>query len=63
MFSEGPGVWMIVACVLSAILGISLIVLAVFICCKRMSSRRKGNACSFNVIVSFCVVFFYVLMC
>ncbi|WVZ09125.1 hypothetical protein V8G54_013655 [Vigna mungo] len=38
---EGPGVWTIVAFVLSVIVGISLIVLAAFMCCHRMSSRRK----------------------
>lgn len=65
MFSEErPGVWMIVACVLSAIVGILLIAFAAFICCQKMSSRRKGNVCSFNaiVVVLFCLVFFYALM-
>ncbi|ESW27439.1 hypothetical protein PHAVU_003G202000 [Phaseolus vulgaris] len=38
---ERPGVWMIVACVLSAIVGILLIAFAAFICCQKMSSRRK----------------------
>lgn len=56
MFSEeGPGVWTIVAFVLSVIVGISLIVLAACMCCHRMSSRRKGNVCSFNATV---VIFF-----
>ncbi|KOM32788.1 hypothetical protein LR48_Vigan01g234400 [Vigna angularis] len=39
--TERPGVWTIVAFVLSVIVGISLIVLAAFMCCHRMSSRRK----------------------
>ncbi|KAK7389088.1 hypothetical protein VNO78_23920 [Psophocarpus tetragonolobus] len=39
--SNGPSVWMIVACVLSAIIGFLFIFLFAFICCKRIASSRK----------------------
>ncbi|XP_022633197.1 cysteine-rich receptor-like protein kinase 1 isoform X2 [Vigna radiata var. radiata] len=47
---EGPGVWTIVAFVLSVIVGISLIVLAACMCCHRMSSRRKGFSFRYDLL-------------
>ncbi|RDY08393.1 Cysteine-rich receptor-like protein kinase 1, partial [Mucuna pruriens] len=41
MFSERPSVWMIVACVLSGIIGLLVVVLAVLLCWKRIASWRK----------------------
>lgn len=44
---EKPSVWMIVACVLSAIVGFLLIILVAFLCWKRIGSSKKiSDSCS-----------------